>query len=177
MLIQDVDSEKRRSLELRRLSQTDPLTGLYNRATLVKRLGRVLRRGTAASHALIILDIDHFKELNDTYGHQFGDTVLIEVAAALKDCLRSNDFSGRLGGDEFMIFMRGLSDTAIIRERLNVLRDRLYNLDLTNTPLTISIGIAFFPAHGKSFQELYDRADTALYEAKRQGRDQIVFYE
>ena len=177
VLIQDVDSEKRRSLELRRLSQTDPLTGLYNRATLVKRLGRVLRRGTAASHALIILDVDHFKELNDTYGHQFGDTVLIEVAAALKDCLRSNDFSGRLGGDEFMIFMRGLSDTAIIRERLNVLRDRLYNLDLTNTPLTISIGIAFFPAHGKSFQELYDRADTALYEAKRQGRDQIVFYE
>ena len=61
VLIQDVDSEKRRSLELRRLSQTDPLTGLYNRATLVKRLGRVLRRGTAASHALIILDIDHFK--------------------------------------------------------------------------------------------------------------------
>lgn len=177
VLIQDVDSEKRRSLELRKLSQTDPLTGLYNRATLVKRLGRVLRRGTAASHALIILDIDHFKELNDTYGHRFGDTVLIEVAKAMKDCLRSNDFSGRLGGDEFMIFMRGLSDKAIIEERLNVFRDRLRGLNLTDTPLTISIGIALFPAHGKSFQELYDKADHALYTAKRQGRNTMVFYE
>lgn len=177
VLIQDIDSEKRRSLELRRLSQTDPLTGLYNRATLIKRLSRVLRRGTAASHALIILDIDHFKELNDTFGHQFGDAVLQEVAGALKDCLRSNDFSGRLGGDEFMLFMRGLSDTAIIRGRLNLLRERLRNLNLTEAPLTVSIGIALFPVHGKSFQELYDRADTALYEAKRKGRDKIVFYE
>ena len=177
VLIQDVDSEKRRSLELRRLSQTDPLTGLYNRATLVKRLSRVLRRGTAASHALIILDIDHFKELNDSYGHRFGDTVLQEVACALKDCLRSNDFSGRLGGDEFMIFMRGLSDTAIISDRLNVLRDRLRRLSLCDIPLTISIGVALFPTHGKSFQELYDRADHALYEAKRRGRDTMIFYE
>ena len=177
VLIQDIDSEKRRSLELRRLSQTDPLTGLYNRATLIKRLSRVLRRGTAASHALIILDIDHFKELNDTFGHQFGDAVLQEVAGALKDCLRSNDFSGRLGGDEFMLFMRGLSDTAIIRGRLNLLRERLRNLNLTEAPLTVSIGIALFPVHGKSFQELYDRADHALYEAKRKGRDTMVFYE
>lgn len=177
VLIQDIDSEKRRSLELRRLSQTDPLTGLYNRATLIKRLSRVLRRGTAASHALIILDIDHFKELNDTFGHQFGDAVLQEVAGALKDCLRSNDFSGRLGGDEFMLFMRGLSDTAIIRGRLNLLRERLRNLNLTEAPLTVSIGIALFPVHGKSFQELYDRADHALYEAKRKSRDTMVFYE
>lgn len=176
VLIQDVDSEKRRSLEMRKLSQTDPLTGLYNRATLVKRLSRVLRRGTAACHALIILDIDHFKELNDTYGHQFGDKVLTEVASALKDCLRSNDFSGRLGGDEFMIFMRGLSDTAIIRSRLNVLRDRLRHLSLTEAPLTISIGVALFPDHGQSFQELYDRADRALYEAKHKGRDTMIFY-
>lgn len=177
VLIQDVDSEKRRSLELRKLSQTDPLTGLYNRATLVKRLSRVLRRGTAASHALIILDIDHFKELNDSYGHRFGDAVLQEVAEALKDCLRSNDFSGRLGGDEFMIFMRGLSDAAIIRDRLNVLRDRLRRLSLTDAPLTISIGVAFFPVHGKSFQDLYDKADHALYEAKRAGRDTMIFYK
>ena len=176
-LIQDIDSSKRRSLELRKLSQTDPLTGLYNRATLIKRLGRVLRRGTAAHHALIILDIDHFKSLNDTCGHQFGDRVLIEVAGALRDCLRSNDFSGRLGGDEFMIFMRGLSDTAIIRDRLNVLRERLCHLGLTEAPLTVSIGVALFPSHGRSFQELYDKADSALYQAKRQGRDPMVFYE
>lgn len=177
VLIQDVDSEKRRSLELRRLSQTDPLTGLYNRAALVKRLGRVLRRGTATRHALIILDIDHFKELNDTYGHRFGDTVLQEVASALKDSLRNNDFSGRLGGDEFMIFMRGLSDTATIGTRLNVLRNRLRSLSLTELPLTISIGVALFPFHGKSFQELYDKADRALYKAKRAGRDTMIFYE
>lgn len=176
-LIQDIDSSKRRSLELRKLSKTDPLTGLYNRAALIKRLGRVLRRSTSARHALIILDIDHFKALNDTYGHQFGDTVLTEVAGALSDCLRSNDFSGRLGGDEFIIFMRGLSDTAIIRDRLNVLRERLCHLGLTKTPLTVSIGVALFPSHGRSFQELYDKADSALYQAKRQGRDTMVFYE
>ncbi|WP_195268116.1 sensor domain-containing diguanylate cyclase [Eubacterium sp. 1001713B170207_170306_E7] len=174
-LIQDIDSAKRRALELRKLSQTDPLTGLYNRAAMIKRLSRVLRRGTAASHALIILDIDHFKELNDTCGHRFGDTVLQQVAQALSETLRSNDFSGRLGGDEFMIFMRGLSDPAIIQERLNIFRERIRGLHGPGLELTVSMGVAFFPVHGQSFQTLYEKADSALYEAKHRGRDGMVF--
>jgi len=161
--------------ELERLSVTDPLTGLYNRRRMMEALEHEVRRSRRLKHtfAVLMADVDNFKRYNDAYGHPAGDEVLKRVAALLREATRDVDVVARYGGEEFFVLMpetegEGAADVADrVRERLAAER-------LPGGAITLSFGVAEFPAHGDTGETLIAIADAALYEAKREGRDRVV---
>ena len=158
--------------QLRRSALTDGLTGVANRRAFDEALVRemALAGRTAADLAVIILDLDKFKTLNDTYGHLAGDDVLRGVGAALRHCTRQGDFVARYGGEEFVLLLPGASEhEAVVAARR--VRDVLRDVAGPRM-ITASLGIASWPAHGSTGPELLAAADSALYEAKEGGRDQ-----
>ena len=167
--------------DLERMAKYDTLTGLANRALFKDFLaGAMARAGRGDRHlALMFLDLDHFKRINDTLGHGAGDALLVELAARLKHCVRGGDLVARLGGDEFAIIIDD------IRSPENASRVARNVLDSINRPCTVaghefhaegSIGIAIHPGSGNSSDELINAADTAMYEAKRNGRNTYRFF-
>lgn len=161
--------------ELEHLSETDKLTGLLNRSRLDDMLQQELQRyeRTGQPFSLVLCDVDHFKRINDEYGHLTGDEILRNIAAFLREHMRSIDFCGRWGGEEFLIICPdtpGEAANAIIdRLREAARRDGLAE----NIPVTLSFGIAT-PAPEETAEQLLQRTDRALYEAKRTGRDRVV---
>jgi diguanylate cyclase (GGDEF)-like protein/PAS domain S-box-containing protein len=165
---------------LRTQSVRDALTGLYNRRYLEETLEREMRRAARAAQSLgiLMIDLDHFKKFNDTYGHDAGDAVLRETAASLSKGIRAEDFVCRFGGEEFVVILP-TADPETSRARAEKLRTKMRQLTIMHQGkslgmVTISVGVAAFPAHGTSPKELMAAADAALYEAKRGGRDQVV---
>ena len=165
--------ESRRELE--RLSITDDLTELYNRRYVMEALGNEVRRSRRLEHpfALLMLDVDHFKEYNDAYGHLAGDAALARVAAILKESTRDVDCAARYGGEEFVVLLpeteaQGATETA---QRIQA---RLARDELVGGKLTLSVGVAQFPEDGESPDELLAGADAALYQAKREGRNRVL---
>jgi diguanylate cyclase (GGDEF)-like protein len=165
---------------LRTQSIRDALTGLYNRRYLEETLDRELRRAARAvqSLGLLMIDLDHFKKFNDTYGHDAGDAVLRETAQFLAKGIRAEDFVCRFGGEEFVVILP-TADQEASQARAERLQSKMRELNVmhqgkTLGRITISIGVAAFPRHGTSPKELMAAADAALYEAKRRGRDQVV---
>jgi diguanylate cyclase (GGDEF)-like protein/PAS domain S-box-containing protein len=165
---------------LRQQSIRDPNTGLYNRRYLEETSSRELRRmeRTAQPMALIMLDVDHFKQFNDTFGHEAGDLVLKQVATTLLDHARESDVVSRYGGEEFALMMpaTSLADAA---ERAEALRKAIKQLHLTHRgrtlgTITASFGVAAFPELGASWVEIVNAADRSLYQAKADGRDRVV---
>lgn len=166
--------------ELHALSIRDPLTGLFNRRFLEEAVDRELVRMHRADQtlAIAILDIDHFKRLNDTYGHDTGDEVLRQVAQLMSRFRRGNDIVCRYGGEEFVIVMTEIAVDAAV-ERLNSLRSAVESLSYkteagTRTSVTASIGMSLYPEHGDNRLDLITRADQALYLAKNSGRNRVV---
>ncbi len=169
--------------KLSELSMTDPLTGLPNRRDFEKNLSEVwdVAKRKNSYISLIICDIDHFKDVNDTYGHQVGDIVLQNVADILKSSLkRSTDFVARYGGEEFVIVLFDTSDKGA-HELCVTIQDKLKEMDhfidetLSIEPITLSFGInSLIPTTENSSDNLFRLADKALYEAKANGRDCIV---
>jgi diguanylate cyclase (GGDEF)-like protein len=165
---------------LRTQSVRDALTGLYNRRYLEEVLEREMRRAGRASQSLgiLMLDLDHFKRFNDTYGHDAGDAVLREAAAFLLKNVRAEDFVCRFGGEEFVVILP-TADVEGARTRAERLRSRMKELTILHQGkslgmVTFSVGVAAFPAHGRSPKELMAAVDAALYEAKRGGRDRVA---
>ncbi len=165
---------------LRNQSIRDPLTGLYNRRYLEEMLQRETRRAVRAEQGLgvLMLDLDHFKKFNDTYGHDAGDTVLRETASLLLKSVRSEDIVCRFGGEEFIIILPA-ADLKVTRARAERIRSKLRELTVLHQgePLgmvTVSVGVAELPQHGTSPKELIDAADAALYRAKKDGRDRVM---
>jgi diguanylate cyclase (GGDEF)-like protein/PAS domain S-box-containing protein len=165
---------------LRTQSIRDALTGLYNRRYLEETLEREVRRAARAQQSLgiLMIDLDHFKNFNDTYGHEAGDTVLRETGASLAKGIRAEDFVCRFGGEEFVVILP-TADLAASRARAERLRCKMRELTLLHQGkslgmVTISVGVAAFPEHGMSPSELMAAADAALYEAKRGGRDRVA---
>jgi len=165
---------------LRAQSVRDALTGLYNRRYLEEVLDREMRRAGRAAQTLgvLMLDLDHFKRFNDTYGHEAGDAVLRETATFLLKNVRAEDFVCRFGGEEFVIILP-TADLEGSRARAERLRSKMAELTILHQGrslgmVTFSVGVAAFPEHGMSPQELMAAADAALYEAKRGGRDRVV---
>lgn len=168
---------------LRNQSIRDPLTGLYNRRYLEETLERELLRAQrkATPLAVIMLDIDHFKHFNDTFGHEAGDIVLHAVGQLLKTNFRGSDLACRYGGEEFTLVLPETS-RELARERAEELRTAAAALRVLHhsEPLgsiTLSLGIAVFPQHGQDWQQLLRAADAALYQAKQQGRNRVVACE
>ena len=159
---------------LRRVAETDGLTGIANRRTfdavLQRELARAERSGRPVS--VVLLDLDHFKALNDDHGHQMGDEMLRQVAALLVDGCRSTDTVARYGGEEFVVVLPDC-DAVEATARADELR-RAVLAAPTPVPVTLSGGVAEYPAHADGFSTLVGRADEALYRAKREGRNRIA---
>jgi diguanylate cyclase (GGDEF)-like protein len=158
----------------------DPMTGLYNRRFLREFLARELMRAKRGGIglAVIMMDLDHFKRINDSFGHDAGDLVLTEVAAMLQKSIRGSDMVCRFGGEEFVLVLTDATRTGALR-RCEELRDAIRRLDPRHHGSslghpTASFGVALFPEHGEDADALINASDQALYEAKRAGRDCIV---
>ena len=165
---------------LRNQSIRDSLTGLYNRRYLEEMLEREIRRAVRAEQSLgiLMLDLDHFKSFNDTYGHEAGDAVLRETAAFVTKSIRVEDIVCRFGGEEFVVILP-TADLEAAKMRAERIRSKLKDLTVLYQGqsvgrITASIGVSALPAHGTSPKELFEAADAALYRAKREGRDRVV---
>ena len=165
---------------LRIQSIRDPLTGLYNRRYLEEMLERETRRAVRAEQGLgvLMLDLDHFKKFNDTYGHDAGDTVLRETAAFLLKSVRAEDIVCRFGGEEFLVILP-VADLKTTHARAERIRSKLRELTVLHQGqslgmVTVSVGVAELPHHGTTPKELIEAADAALYRAKKEGRDRVV---
>ncbi len=165
---------------LRNQSIRDPLTGLYNRryleATLERELHRVARSG--GTLGVIVIDLDHFKQFNDTFGHEVGDLLLRELGRLLRSSVRGGDVPCRYGGEEFVLVLPEASASAAL-ERAERLREAVKQLHLTPRgqsigSVTLSAGVAAFPEHGQTGELLLQAADSALYGAKAEGRDRVL---
>jgi diguanylate cyclase (GGDEF)-like protein len=159
----------------------DPLTGLFNRRYMEESLARELHRGARKNRsvALVMLDLDHFKVFNDTFGHQAGDMLLQELSTILKTRVRAGDVACRYGGEEFAVILSE-TDAEGARLCLDKIRAEIKHLHLHHRgqalgAVTMSAGVAVFPGHGETAEELLRVADQALYRAKSEGRDRVLF--
>ena len=177
-VIRDISERKQMEAELTRLATTDPLTGVDNRRSFMEKADHEIRRAQryGATFAMMIMDIDFFKKINDQYGHQAGDTVLQKMAQAVKSALRNSDIFGRIGGEEFaIILIENEQKTALLTaERIRYLIETLDIITGKETvQVTVSIGLTFFKDKD-DISALSKRADDALYAAKRNGRNRVV---
>ena len=158
---------------------TDKLTGLYNRRYFDYFLELEIKRSSRqqASLALLMIDIDDFKQINDTFGHLFGDTILNQLGELLKTQIRETDMAARYGGEEFAVVMSstGLEKAVQIGERIRQ-TIQSYSFGDKNFLMTASIGIAMYPSDADSFNQLIEKSDSSLYKAKRTGKDRVVAY-
>ncbi|HEY6795157.1 MAG TPA: GGDEF domain-containing protein, partial [Kineosporiaceae bacterium] len=165
--------------ETSRLSVTDPLTGAYNFRHLTSTMAREVERATRFTRPLsfLMLDLDHFKQVNDTQGHAFGDAVLREFARRLGACLREVDVVARYGGEEFVVVLpeTGAEGACAVATRIvDAVRKEPFRAAGYSRTVTVSAGIAAYPDHGRTASELMRAADGALYAAKHGGRDRWV---
>jgi len=165
--------------EINRRARTDSLTGLANRRQFEERLGRIVAETNrfGGSCALVVLDIDRFKHVNDTFGHQAGDEVLRRVATTLQQAVRVVDLCARYGGEEMALLLpqTDLSGAARLAERLRQsVADRVILAGAHEISITVSLGVAAYPEGARDGEELFAAADRALYEAKRKGRNRVV---
>jgi diguanylate cyclase (GGDEF)-like protein len=166
--------QRRTSLRMRSLAMTDELTGVPNRRAVLGRLEQVLNQGDSANCSMLIIDIDHFKSINDQHGHAEGDAALKLVAATLRDAVRSPGFVGRLGGEEFVAVLPATSNQAAC-EIAEQIRKGIMAIDsfswLGDRRITVSVGVTTCTGSGQSAGPMLHWADQALYEAKRSGRN------
>ncbi|TCS43927.1 PAS domain S-box-containing protein/diguanylate cyclase (GGDEF)-like protein [Reinekea marinisedimentorum] len=177
----DITDRKVYEGKLLRMAHYDRLTGLVNR-TLLEDRGRqaVLRaRRHQQSLAFLYIDLDHFKAVNDTHGHQIGDKLLRAATARIQSGLRDNDTFGRLSGDEFLVVaeeIHSLSDARKIAEKVLRATNQTFGIDKQRISISASVGIALFPKHGDDFTTLLRHADSAMYNAKQLGRNRMMHF-
>ena len=179
-IILNVDDEKRAAQALQDRAERDALTKLFNKQTAQKQAEEYLSSHPhGAACALLIIDLDNFKHINDSFGHMFGDAVLTQAAKEIKKLFRAQDIVGRIGGDEFMVLMRDISDGELVEARCSRLISSfqgIYRNQLGDIPISCSIGVALSPQHGTAYHELFQRADQALYQAKDKGKNCFCFF-
>jgi diguanylate cyclase (GGDEF)-like protein/PAS domain S-box-containing protein len=164
---------------LKHMAITDDLTGLRNRRYIIERLEEEFQRAKRSGDhlGLIMLDIDHFKQVNDVHGHLFGDVVLRVIASRIKLILRMHDIVGRVGGEEFLVICpeSALADTVIVAERIRkIINDELIGDGIKELRVALSAGVTELHENDVSFEKLFSRADLALYKAKEEGRNRVV---
>ena len=187
MISRDITSSRLAAEAIEHLAFYDPLTQLPNRRLLMERLKQALassqRRGRGG--ALLFIDIDNFKTVNDTLGHEIGDKLLLDVARRLSACVRKSDTVARLGGDEFVIILEDIAalsgdvgkNAGIVGEKVRLILSQPYLLASQEHQSTVSIGITLFSADDSAPDELVKQADIAMYQAKSAGRNSIRYYD
>jgi len=176
-LFTEITDECARQEEIEKMAFIDPLTRLPNRRLMEDRLQQALAFAARTEKlvAVCVMDLDGFKSVNDTFGHEAGDAVLVEVAGRLQQVVRANDTVARLGGDEFVLLLAGLSDVGeaeeILERALAAVRAPVRLVDEQPAFVSASIGLAVFPYDAQLAEDLLRRSDAAMYAAKRQGRD------
>lgn len=173
----DITGEKKNQELLEQKAERDSLTDLYNKAKMRKLVEKHIRQADDTEGAFLIIDIDDFKTINDTCGHLYGDEVLIKIANTILISAGMEDYAGRIGGDEFCVFCRGKNvgqhavETA---ERISRMADQI---QLSGRRVTLSMGISRYPEDASSYEELYQKADQALYRVKRSGKNAFSVYD
>ncbi len=183
----DITERKLAEAQIQRLAFYDELTGLPNRRLLMDRLERAVAASTreGCHGALLFLDLDNFKGINDTLGHEWGDRLLVQVGARVSACVRATDTVARLGGDEFVVVIEGLhaeeaeaaAEAEAVAQKVLAALNQPYQVDGCEMHSTPSIGIALFLDAQQPVQELLKRADLAMYQAKAQGRNMLCFFD
>lgn len=177
--ITEITQIKEHEEQMTLLAQTDQLTGLHNKATFTLLAQTALTRRGKSRYALLMIDIDSFKSINDTSGHAFGDKVLAAVAQQMKSFFRSSDILGRVGGDEFMVLITDVADVQAVEKKARKLCTSISSIKIPkhrHNPITVSVGISFLVGD-KPFEAMFSEADTALYRAKGQGKNQCQIVE
>lgn len=177
--VKNINERKLRDLELLKQSQKDGLTGLYNKKvtqSLVE--GYLAGEGAGGRHAVVMVDIDNFKRINDTFGHMRGDDALMEVSRRLQEFFRSTDVAGRIGGDEFLILLKNYVSADMLVRKMEALGDLMRNVPLKEGDFGFSgsIGVSLYPEDGTTFKELLKKADISLYYSKAHGKDRFYLY-
>lgn len=176
-VLENIDEVRKSELSIRERLQKDSLTSVLNRSSFIEALDGLLRSSKSfEKHAVIMLDLDHFKQINDSYGHIAGDELLKDAAARVRSVLRSSDMIGRIGGDEFMICLKNIPYEEIVTDRLKIICGLMRIKTSDGPSVSASLGVAFYPRDGRNFHELYEKADCALYKAKRGGGDRFTMY-
>ena len=171
--------EKVRHDQMSRKAQMDGLTGLLNKTAVTETITDYLADSEKDQmHALLMIDCDNFKAVNDNFGHATGDEVIKYFASVMKRTFRDSDIKGRFGGDEFMVFMKNTTfeATALRAKQLNDAIKKPYIKDGKEIRISCSIGVSYFPKDGNTFDTLFNAADDALYKAKSLGKDRFVEY-
>ncbi|MBQ4505182.1 MAG: diguanylate cyclase, partial [Firmicutes bacterium] len=180
-VILDIDETERATQALQERAERDSLTGILNKKAGQVQVEKSLeKRGKNEKYAMLIIDLDNFKQVNDRYGHMFGDAVLSQAAQEIRKQFRMDDIAARIGGDEFMVFMKKVPDRERVKNRCEKLVKSfrtMFEERIPGSGLTCSIGIAMAPDDGIAHQELYHAADKALYQAKKMGKNQFAFYD
>lgn len=178
-LFADISQQKANEEQIWRQANFDSLTGIANRRFFITHLEHAIHTATRQQQrlGLLFIDLDKFKPINDRYGHRHGDRVLQEVAQRIQKQLREADFCARLGGDEFVVLLEGNPDMDAamrIAQRIKDSVEEVIALDGIESRLSFSCGISFFPQHADTAEKLIHEADNAMYQAKREGRSQVI---
>ncbi len=178
-IIDDVHDMVIKESELKARAETDSLVGLYNKVTSENIISSHLEE--VQKGVLFLIDLDNFKAINDNMGHSYGDMVLKEVADKISNCFRKSDMIGRIGGDEFLVFLKQETpETEIIKKAQKLCESivKTYKGDSgVEVTVSCSIGISLAPFHGKTFKELYVTSDKAMYQSKNKGKNTFVIYD
>lgn len=178
-VISDIDRQKKENADLRQKAEHDLLTGLYNRITTTALVDEAIANSKKGDrHALFVIDIDNFKKVNDNLGHLCGDQLIVDTAEQIRRQFREDDIVGRIGGDEFVIFIKNINSELVLKKAdvLQRMFVALRNNEKIDCALSGSIGVSFYPADGAAYDELFQKADLAMYAAKNGGKNSFRIY-
>jgi len=179
-IILNIDEEKKAASLLQKKAERDSLTKLLNKEACKHQIEEYLNSfPNGAYAAMMVIDLDNFKQINDKFGHMFGDSVLLKATEAIRTCFRDRDIVARIGGDEFMVLMKDVSDQELVKSRCQKMLDTFQALlgdEKTQSITSFSIGVALSPNHGTTYERLFKCADEAMYEAKKQGKNHFALY-
>ena len=178
LLFEDINVSKLEALQIQSDATTDSLTGALNRKAFLKKLEYLIgtqKKGTLG--ALMLIDVDNFKTVNDTFGHECGDQVLVDIYASIKGSIRNADLVCRLGGDEFIVYLADLPSREVACRKAEQICNAAQKDFGQNVQISMSIGVAICPEDGNTFTELYRKADKALYTIKRDSKNNFAVYE
>lgn len=178
--VKNIQKEKERELAFINQAQRDSLTNLYNKMVTQDLIINTLENIKPNSkHALYLIDLDNFKNVNDSFGHAAGDIVLTQIADKLRQSFRETDIVGRIGGDEFLVMLKNIHDLDVVAkkaEQISTICREIIGKNGHRIEISLSIGICIIPLDGQSFEEIFKKADKALYKAKNRGKNSFAFY-